>query len=201
MKIFYDTEFVEDGLTIEPLSIGMIREDGETLYCVNNSESLAARACSLEWVYENVMTQLPYTLVYNPEYRSVVPLPDVAHPDFLAFANIGEIAEKVEDFVANTPSPELWADYAAYDHVLLAQLFGPMVELPSEIPMWTHDFRQMLELGTKVPHLHLREKDIPAYVGSPNVKPHNALYDACKLRHDFLWLRDAFPPVLRKAFL
>ena len=32
MKIFFDTEFIEDGKTIDLISIGMVREDGETYY-------------------------------------------------------------------------------------------------------------------------------------------------------------------------
>ena len=32
MKIFFDTEFIEDGKTIDLLSIGAVRDDGETYY-------------------------------------------------------------------------------------------------------------------------------------------------------------------------
>ena len=35
MKIFYDTEFIENGRTIELISIGMVAEDGRELYLVN----------------------------------------------------------------------------------------------------------------------------------------------------------------------
>ena len=38
---------------------------------------------------------------------------------------------------------ELWAWYAAYDHVVLAQLWGPMPALPREIPRFTKDLRQL----------------------------------------------------------
>jgi hypothetical protein len=38
---------------------------------------------------------------------------------------------------------ELWAWYAAYDHVALAQLWGPMTALPREIPRFTKDLRQL----------------------------------------------------------
>jgi hypothetical protein len=37
---------------------------------------------------------------------------------------------------------ELWAWYAAYDHVALAQLWGPMTALPRQIPRFTKDLRQ-----------------------------------------------------------
>ena len=38
---------------------------------------------------------------------------------------------------------ELWAWYAAYDHVVLAQLWGAMPALPRAIPRFTKDLRQM----------------------------------------------------------
>jgi hypothetical protein len=38
---------------------------------------------------------------------------------------------------------ELWAWYAAYDHVALAQLWGAMPALPREIPRFTKDLRQL----------------------------------------------------------
>ena len=31
-RVWFDTEFIEDGRTIELVSIGMVREDGETYY-------------------------------------------------------------------------------------------------------------------------------------------------------------------------
>lgn len=38
---------------------------------------------------------------------------------------------------------ELWADYGAYDHVALAQLWGPMIRLPKGLPMFTREFQQI----------------------------------------------------------
>ena len=32
MKIWFDTEFIEDGKTIDLISIGMVRQDSATLY-------------------------------------------------------------------------------------------------------------------------------------------------------------------------
>jgi hypothetical protein len=41
--------------------------------------------------------------------------------------------------------PELWAYYCSYDHVALAQLYGPMDQLPDGIPKFTHDIQQLIE--------------------------------------------------------
>ncbi len=55
MKIWFDTEFIEDGSTIDLISIGMVREDGRSLYFQND-------ACDLNrastWVKENVFPSL-----------------------------------------------------------------------------------------------------------------------------------------------
>src|SRR3546814_9119254 len=52
-----------------------------------------------------------------------------------------QIRDDVASFICG-PGVDLWADYAAYDHVALAQLFGRMIDLPPNIPMYTNDFQQ-----------------------------------------------------------
>jgi len=42
----------------------------------------------------------------------------------------------------NGENAELWAWFAAYDHVVLAQLWGSMPDLPRELPRFTRDLRQ-----------------------------------------------------------
>ena len=57
MKIWFDTEFIEDGKTIDLISIGMVREDGKTLYLENLSADLTRAS---DWVKDNVITKLDY---------------------------------------------------------------------------------------------------------------------------------------------
>jgi hypothetical protein len=38
--------------------------------------------------------------------------------------------------------PEFWGYYADYDHVILSQLFGTMMDLPNGFPMYTRDIKQ-----------------------------------------------------------
>jgi hypothetical protein len=61
---------------------------------------------------------------------------------------------------------ELWAWFAAYDHVALAQLWGPMPALPKELPRFTRDLRQRWEDAGK-----------PALPPPPN-DAHDAVADA-----------------------
>lgn len=58
------------------------------------------------------------------------------------------IANEVREFLlpsAVSAAPELWAYFAAYDHVALAQLWGKMIDMPAGIPMYTHDLRQEMD--------------------------------------------------------
>ena len=54
MKIFFDTEFLEDGKTIDLISIGLVREDGKELYLINKDMNVR-KAIKDVWVRENVM--------------------------------------------------------------------------------------------------------------------------------------------------
>jgi len=124
MRFFYDCEFIEDGRTIELVSIGMVDEHGREFYAVS-TEFDPDRA--IPWVRRNVLNQLPGPA--SPVWRSRTAIRD----DLLAF--LDEPGEPIE----------LWAWMASYDHVALAQLWGDMRALPRQIPRFTHELRQLWE--------------------------------------------------------
>lgn len=126
MRYFYDTEFIEDGRTIELVSIGIVAEDGREYYAVSTEfDPQLANA----WVRENVLDKLPspHDAVWKP---------------------IHTIREEVYGFLcsAKTP-PELWAWVGAYDHVVLAQLWGDMAGLPKRLPRYTRELKQYWEFA------------------------------------------------------
>lgn len=160
-KIYYDTEFIEDGKTIDLISIGMIAEDGREYYAVSDSFNWR-KFRKNPWLMENVLPGLPRL---PSELRSIYPkmLIDKSSP---VVKSRDRIANEVRRFISNTSKPELWAWYGAYDHVALCQLFGPMIKLPVGIPMFTNDLKQECE--------RLGNPDMP----KQEVGNHNALYDA-----------------------
>jgi hypothetical protein len=182
MKVFVDCEFVDDGLTIDLISIGMVREDGAELYRINGDREGKSihRAVCHDWLRENVVPYLPVTVHDSTEvdehgvHLRTYPTPDVRHwfewnkdhPDFSAVKPTVEIAEDVRRFIVSTPKVELWAWYSAYDHVALAQLFGSMQDLPEGVPMCTFDLKQE--------HVRLGSPVLPRQQGGE----HNALADA-----------------------
>ena len=124
MRFFYDCEFIEDGTTIELVSIGVVDENGREFYAVS-TEFDPDRA--IDWVRKNVLDKLPSPA--DPAWRSRARIRE----ELLAF--LTESGESIE----------LWAWMAGYDHVVLAQLFGDMRALPRAIPRFTHELRQLWE--------------------------------------------------------
>lgn len=144
-RIFYDTEFHENGKTIDLISIGMVREDtGAELYLINLDADWT-QIVHHEWLRQNVLTSLPIQWPLGREDNPGVWAWDDDHPDAAALNTRIYIADRVSDFILDTPDPQLWAWYGAFDHVALAWLFGPMIDLPRGVPMWTNDLRQESE--------------------------------------------------------
>ena len=141
MRIFYDTEFLEDGKTIELISIGMVAEDGREYYAVNRDMPVR-KIRKHEWLMENVVPGLPKG---HGDAKIHMPKRWLFHYADPVVKHRTAIAVQVAKFIQATPDPQLWAWYGAYDHVALAWLFGPMINLPDGIPMWTNDLRQECE--------------------------------------------------------
>lgn len=131
MRYFYDTEFIEDGLTIDLVSIGIVDESGREYYAISAEHDPSKAG---PWVRRNVLDKLPSP--GNPAWKSRQ-----------------RIRDEVLEFLTSGPDEpiELWAWVGAYDHVALCQLFGDMRALDRRIPRWTHELKQRWsDLGSPV---------------------------------------------------
>lgn len=165
-RIFYDCEFHERGYRypIDFISIGMVRDDGAEYYAITDRLSVIMAAASNHWLRMNVLPSLPGRLGSRWGW-------DPGHPDFQHVKGRAQIAIEVREFVLDVPDPQLWGWYSDYDHVVLCQLFGRMIDLPEGFPMFTNDLRQKAEeLGN--PALPEQAEGV-----------HNALADA---RHNMI---------------
>ena len=145
MRFFYDCEFIEDGDTIELISIGVVDEQGREYYAVS-TEFDPQRAGG--WVRSHVLPKLP-------------------PPGDSAWRSRAEIRDSLLEFLtAPGEGVELWAWFAAYDHVALAQLWGAMPALPRALPRFTRELRQRWEDAGKPP------------LPPPPTNAHDALADA-----------------------
>jgi hypothetical protein len=159
VRIFIDTEFIEDGSTIDLISIGLVAEDGREYYAI--STEFKAKKAS-QWVKDNVLRHLPPRNP-NPAYES----PRICH-EARAWKKRAQIKADLLAFCdpKKYGPMALWGYYSAYDHVALCQIFGTMMDLPSGWPMLTYDLRQLLDsLGHQ-------------NVTQPDDMSHHALSDA-----------------------
>lgn len=123
MKYFVDTEFYEDGRTIDLISLGVVAEDGREMYRCSRDAQLHLVS---DWVRENVLPKLP------------------AYGDRV-WRTRGEIALELAGFVDPQigEKPEFWGYYADYDWVVICQLFGTMMQLPKHFPRFCRDLKQL----------------------------------------------------------
>lgn len=132
-RFFFDTEFIEDGRTIELISIGIVDHDGRSYYACN-------RDCDLSrangFVRDHVLPHLP------PK----------GHAYFPIWKPRAQIRDEILAFVGDR-RPEFWAYYADYDWIALCQLFGRMVDLPKGWPMYCRDIKQLADSrgSTEIP--------------------------------------------------
>lgn len=155
MRIFLDTEFIEDGKTIDLISIGMVREDGKTYYAI--STEFKKRKAS-QWVKNNVLSHLPPRHA-NPMYDG----PN-RFEQSRAWKPRKQIAQEIVEFCGD--APEFWGYYCDYDWVVLCQLYGTMMELPKSWPYYCRDLHQLLD--------HMGRQ----HIKQPEDAPHHALSDA-----------------------
>ncbi|NJM23753.1 MAG: 3'-5' exoribonuclease [Richelia sp. SM1_7_0] len=152
MKYFHDFEFEENGITIEPISLGVVRENSKEFYAVNTNYDLFR---ATPWLRENV---LPSLYSFQASCNGFVfQLPkELIEPQLLNWMS------------KDNSKVELIGYYSAYDHVCLSQLFGPMIGLPEGIPKWTRDIKQIMS------DLKLDKSQVPI----SNKLEHNSLFDA-----------------------
>lgn len=154
MRYFYDCEFIDDGKTIDLISIGIVAEDGRELY-MQSTEFDAEKAS--EWVKDNVFSSLIVCSRLSGDVRGLYAheggqCVDPQRGIFLhcPWRTREELRDELLTFMYPDiySIPELWGYYSAYDHVALCQLFGTMIDLPEGFPMYTRDIKQLLdELG------------------------------------------------------
>lgn len=161
---WYDTEFIErgPGEPIDLISLGMIAENGAELY-VELDDAPWEEIHAHPWLAANVVPHLsggedPDTCMDRASAR-----------------------EKLVAFWRTNGWPtQLWAYFSAYDHVMLSQIFGRMIDLPENVPMFSYDLKVAMQ------HLSVPPQAMPKQDGAV----HNALEDARWVKRGWEFLRE-----------
>ena len=162
MRYFLDTEFIEDGHTIDLISVGIAAEDGREFYAVSTAAALHR---ANDWVRANVMPHLPKydDPAWMPRETIRQKLSEFLHHGMPTFLVRGQQQQQAE----------LWGYYSDYDWVAVCQLYGTMMQLPAHFPRFCRDLKQLsVDLGS------------PEHPPDPKDE-HNALADA-------RWNRDLY---------
>jgi len=182
MKYFLDTEFIENGITIDLMSIGIVCEDGRTYYAQNHECKFDKAS---DWVWRNVFPSLNHFNMKGE--RGCKQVSEMGHAaptgrcrdSLCSWRYHWEIRSEVREFmdVERFGKPEVWGYYADYDWVVFCQLFGTMMELPKGFPMYCNDLKQLAMLygNPKLPDF-------------PGTNSHNALSDALEIKMRYEWL-------------
>jgi hypothetical protein len=135
-RYYVDCEFIEDGHTIDLLSIGAVSSDGRQFYAENADADLTRAS---DWVKANV---LPYMLGED------------------AAVDRKTLARLLDEFVSlPNVRPEFWSWCSAYDWVAICQLYGPMIAKPEGWPSYCRDIQQELD------RLGIDDRELPEHPG------------------------------------
>jgi DNA polymerase III epsilon subunit-like protein len=171
-KIFLDTEFTALQQEGELISLALVTVDGKEFYAEFTDyaevDSEGNKVLS-EWHYTNVINNLFLT-----DKRLET------EDKLFVKGNRSEILRELETWIKNISPNEtiqIWADVPHFDWVFFCQLFGGALHIPSNIHYMPMDIATIIHyknLDVNVPRISLIDNKLLP----PNLKQHNALYDA-----------------------
>lgn len=198
MKYFLDTEFIEGFRKplfgkrrwgIDLISIGIIGEDGSEYYAISTGFNPKH---ANEWVKKNVLSKLPARYVDfhtgSPNERRQAAFWKSNKEIKNDLINLFRCGYE-DGMVVAPPGIEVYGYYADYDWVLLASLFGTMMDLPKGFPMYCRDLKQTVDEKVKSHYMDNPNKAVHTFANAiewmknePNYpkqeNEHNALDDA-----------------------
>lgn len=167
MKIFFDTEFTGLHQNATLISIGLISEDGKEFY----AEFTDYDQTQIDtWLQTNVLDNL----LFRNNDRCGEKFPNTA-----MFIGTGfYIKEKLEVWLSQFDSVEIWSDCLAYDWVLFNQIFGHAFNIPKHVSYIPFDICTLFKILNIDPDISREDFTENSIIGSK----HNALYDAKVIR-------------------
>jgi len=183
-KFFMDCEFIE-GFTkpligksrhyIDLISIGIVSDDGREYYAVSKEYNFN-KADS--WVKQNVI--LPIYKAQNPAIKEQFSFKGFHK---IVGKSLETIKKEILQFIGKG-RPDFYGYFCDYDWVLFCSIFGRMVDLPGNWPMFCRDIHQM--------RLDADLSDVWKSANAPDpTGEHNALIDA-------RWNRDLYYKIINE---
>jgi hypothetical protein len=176
MRYYIDTEFLEDGKTIDLISIGVVSEDNRSFYAIS-SEFDQDRVKADPWMMANVWPSIEQDVAEG----NVLSRSQIAS-GLLEFCDSKHHSRALYiEGALPSHSPlnaEFWGFNCAYDWVAVRQLYGRMVDGPRSLPNHCNDIKQYRNF--------LGARELPRIAPADK---HNALADAYEVRGMFEFCR------------
>lgn len=185
-RYYIDTEFVDDGKTIDLISIGIVASDGRTYY--TQSVAFDTHKAS-DWVQDNVFPTLlihdvPIAKSPRPYHQRLLNNTMQNHRDGQCeddengkyedcpWRTREQIKQDIIDFLSPDKygKPEFIGWITSYDMVAFCQIFGTMMDLPDGYPHYIKDLQFVLD------KYGISDEDLPE--DERKGQAHNALSDA-----------------------
>lgn len=198
-KLFYDTEFTGLHQKTTLISIGIVSETGETFYAEFTDYD---KTQVDDWIKENVIANLQMTDKIkvsnssweswesdNGHYDNALDF-TLAKKDMRNLKCIGAtpmIKNRLEKWIAQFESVQMWSDCLAYDWVLFNQIWGHAFSIPKSIYYIPFDICPLLLMVEGNADVS-REEYAGDFAPEMQAKKHNALWDAYVIRECYIKL-------------
>lgn len=167
MKIFFDTEFTGLHKDTTLISIGIIAENGVSFYAeLNDYDETQVD----EWLQAHVLDNL-------------VGEENLREEENQYYGDTTYIAQKLQEWLAQFNSVEVWSDCLSYDWVLFNHLFGDALSIPSNVYYIPFDICTLFKIKGVDPDISREEFAFLLGNGETmeGVK-HNAMWDALVIK-------------------
>ena len=178
-KIFFDTEFTGLHKNTSLLSMGLVSESEEKLYCELTDYD---KSQITPWLKENV---IPYAKMDMDKVSNKVAGGVFTH----VRGDKKYVAEAVKKWLEPFGEVEMWSDCLHYDWVLFVDLFGDAFDVPENVYYIPFDLSTMFLLAGVDPDISRSE-----FANMPFMKDHHALDDAILIKNCYDKLDVLFTP-------
>lgn len=191
MKIFLDTEFTGLHQNTSLLSIGIVDEDGRNFYAEVSDYDYTQMS---EWLLENVMSHMMYEIDHFTATRfsdnKDMTKSMYSSYDVYMKGPILEIRQRLEQWLKQYDTVEIWSDCLAYDWILFNNIFGSAFDIPKNVYYIPFDICTMFKMENIDPDINRENfiKERLDNIDMPLVMKHNALWDAYVIKECYLKL-------------
>ncbi len=182
MNIYFDTEFTGLHQKTTLISIGMVADSGQTIYCELTDYD---KSQVNDWIKENVIDKLLFNHLDNAGIASA---DEGGH--WQIKANSLSVRQHIERWLSQFDTVEIWSDCLAYDWMLFCQLFGHAFNIPKNVYYIPFDIATLMKVKGVDPDINreeyatntFSESGEPLFFDSEanlmKRQKHNALWDA-----------------------